>query len=304
VRTAAAYFAGLLSQLNASKVRRFSVNKFVPAIAALMLCSFSFAETLNPAGAAKKPRAQENVTQAAALRSFSSADCAFTFTHGINDNAFLKFCVTANGNVTVFESPLNVEHIAIGKDGEGYGVCDLNSGIAYDDFAEFGDSGNWASPTVVSKTSKGVTIARSTSDGVWTLTQTFTQVLGKSPFVKIGMTLKNNTTVARTARLVRYADADVGGLNLNNFDATLRSAMAWNASGAAQPFGLALEDLNLSEQQTGFVQGVPDPPAPCDAFAHQAQGPLTRIDGSIVMLYDFGVFGGLSHTVTLRYRRF
>jgi len=48
--------------------------------------------------------AQKNAAQAAPNSPLAPADCVFTFTCGA-DNTFLNYCVTANGNVTVFESP-------------------------------------------------------------------------------------------------------------------------------------------------------------------------------------------------------
>src|SRR5205085_3077819 len=121
---------------------------------------------------------------------FSPATCAFTFTSGAGDT-FLKYCVTANGNVTEFQTPEGHEHIAVGSIGEGYGICDFGNHdtkpIEYFDYAEFGDSGNWGPATVMSQNAKSVKIARTTSDGVWTLTQTFTQITGTAPSVKVDM---------------------------------------------------------------------------------------------------------------------
>jgi len=68
-------------------------------------------------------------------------------------------------------TPFNREHIAVGAAGEGYGVCDNTGAVAYFDYADYGDSGNWGAPTLVSQTATSVKIARTTSDGVWTLTQ-------------------------------------------------------------------------------------------------------------------------------------
>src|SRR3954467_9758205 len=129
------------------------MNKLILTFIVFSLCSLGLAETPGVGS----PDKSTGTTQ----RPFSTANCSFTFTSG-NKSNFLKYCVTANGNVTLFETPLNHEHIAVGQDGEGYGICDVNSGIAYFDYAEFGDSGNWNNPTVLSQDAKSVTIARTT----------------------------------------------------------------------------------------------------------------------------------------------
>jgi len=185
------------------------VKKVVLTVTVLVLCSLSFAQ--NPSAARVNPQpeaaallAQKSAAQATSHRPPSSADCVFTFTSGAK-NTFLKYCVTATGNVTVFESPAGHEHIAVGADGEGYGICGITSGVAYLDYAERGDSQNWGPATVVSHNSTSVTIARTTSDGLWTFTQTFTQiaVAGKSPSLRIAMTLRNNTAVDTLVTLLR-----------------------------------------------------------------------------------------------------
>jgi hypothetical protein len=39
----------------------------------------------------------------------------------------LQFCVTVNGNITEFQSPVGFEHIREGSFGEGYGICDFSN---------------------------------------------------------------------------------------------------------------------------------------------------------------------------------
>lgn len=110
----------------------------------------------------------------------------------------------------------------MGTIGEGYAICDVTTSVGYFDYADFGDSGNWEPARVVSKEDSSIRIVRSTSDGVWTLTQTITQLAG-SQAVRVKMALKNNTDTDRLAALMRYADVDVSGTSDNNFDATLTS---------------------------------------------------------------------------------
>jgi len=245
--------------------------------------------------------AQKNAAQATPRSPLSSATCAFTFTSGANDT-FLKYCVTANGNIALFQTPAGHEHIAVGQDGEGYGLCDLFSATAYNDYAEFGDSANWGPATVLSQNAKSVKIARTTSDGAWTLTQTFTQVAGSLPSVKIAMAMKNNTTEDRVVDLVRYADVDADGASLDSLDGTAHSAFGWQPAGNGRKFGLAMQDVASTSFHEGFAQSVPQGPAPCDLLRDVALATLTATDGSIFMFYELHVPKGTSKTVTVSYR--
>jgi hypothetical protein len=57
---------------------------------------------------------------------YSSTTCSFTYSSG-DDNKFMKYCVTANGNIAQFENPIAHEYIATTRIGEGYGVCDVDA---------------------------------------------------------------------------------------------------------------------------------------------------------------------------------
>lgn len=280
------------------------MKKHVIAVTMLALCCLSFAQESTTRGNNLQEQAalsaQNRAAEAALHSPFSTADCSFTFISGAMNN-FLKFCVTTNGNITVFETPLGHEHIAIGRDGEGYGICDLNSNVAYDDYSEFGDSGNWEPATVVSQTATSVKIARSTSDGHWTLTQTFSQIAGISPSARITMALRNNTATPRNARLLRYVDVDADGVANNNLDATLNSAFGWNSisPGGIGPFGLVLQNLSQAFPSP-FVQKTSVPPASCDD--HSNSGPLLSTDGSLVLAYNFSVNAHTTVTVPLAYK--
>lgn len=280
--------------------------KTVLALIVLALCSVAFAQAPSPASTGNQLQTAALLAQknGALIRPFSSADCVFTFTSGTS-NTFLKYCVTATGNVTVFETPAGHEHIAVGRDGEGYGICDITTNLAYDDYAEFGDSGNWGPPTVVNQTATSVKIARTTSDQVWTLTQTFTQIAGSLPSLKIAMVIRNNSNVDRRVSLLRYVDVDADGAALNNLDATANSAFGWNsisANGGGGPFGLLLENIGTVPLfNVGFVQNAPDPPNPCNPVTHFIAGPARSIDGSLVMFYAMTVPKSSSVTVTVGY---
>src|ERR1700675_2339127 len=97
----------------------------------------------------------------------ATADCQVTF-----DNALPHFCVTANGNIENFEFPSGFFQIFT----EGYGICDeTTTTTSYYDVGT-GDSENWQNAVITAGGNNNklpLTIKRTTSDGVWTLTQTF-----------------------------------------------------------------------------------------------------------------------------------
>lgn len=138
--------------------------------------------------------------------------CAFTFNTGAGLNA-TQYCVTANGNITQFSAPAGLDHIAGGVwPSEGYSLCDFTPAtpVAYYDYAT-NDSGNWGSSTVLSSSASAVKFVRTTSDGIWQITQTITKgaASAKSPgSAKIAMIVKNLSGIARTAYVYRYADID------------------------------------------------------------------------------------------------
>lgn len=285
------------------------MKKLALAVITLALCSFSPAQTPSAARAANQQEAaaslaQQNAAQAAPHSPFSTSTCSFTFTSGANDS-FLRYCVTANGNITQLETPAGHEQIAVGARGEGYGICDLNPFVSYFDNADFGDSGNWGPAAVVGQSGTAVKIVRTTIDGIWTLTQTISQIAGTSPSVKVGMTLKNNSDQLRSVWLVRYADVDADSSVLNSLDGTAKSAFGWNSNASSKPFGLMLQNAGsfpISTEPAGFTQTTPAGPDPCLFVANFASGTQLAHDGSIVLLYPLNINKGASKTVTVSYK--
>jgi hypothetical protein len=101
----------------------------------------------------------------------STETCSYNFSVPGKLNSFLSFCVTVNGNIASIQSPSGFDQVAQGGVGEGYGVCDISTGISYYDWS-YVDSGTWGAPVLLSSTAAEVKIARTTTDGLWTLTQT------------------------------------------------------------------------------------------------------------------------------------
>ena len=293
-------------------------RKCFVAIATLALSAAGLAQGLPKSATNSRAEANAAVRQQKLdfLKTLSpspdaTTTCSFTFTSGTNNNS-LEYCVTINGNISEFQMPIGHPLVSTEDRSEGYAICDVTNGdaqghgrVAYSDFATFGDSGNWGSPTVVSHSATSVKIARTSSDGVWTLTQTFTQQASPAA-VKVTMALKNNTPVKREAFLMRWADVDADGSPLNNFDGTLSNAFAWNSitSAAAAPVGLLLENIGtlVGFGSEGFAQTTFLPPDPCNPGANFAASTVLNTDASYVLLYDIVLPSKGSKSVTLAYK--
>ena len=280
--------------------------KMFVLVGTLLACSLlGFSQTSSTGGVAGQPTAIAPHQGKAHLEidsPFATSACSFTFTSGSKET-FLKYCVTANGNITHFESPAGFEHIAVGDFSEGYGICDGTSSVEYFDYADDGATANWNPATVLSQSPTSVRIARETSDGIWTLTQTFTQMAGTSS-VSVAMTLTNHSNVERLVFFLRYADVDAAGVFDNNLDGTEDSAFGWNSSGV-DSFGLMMRNVgNTPFIHQGFAQTTSSGPSPCKSTANASSSPLIAIDGSIVMAYNMFVLPGASTTVTINYRGF
>jgi hypothetical protein len=217
----------------------------------------------------------------------ATTSCAYTFTTG-SGPTYMKFCVTVNGNITQFESPAGNEQINVQSVGEGYGLCTYNSesetSYDYYDWGE-SDSGNWGPSTLLSQTATEVKIQRTTSDGNWTLTQTFTQVGGSLPYAKVDMQLKYNSATPNVGMYAffRWVNVDASDTTRNTLDWT--SDSAWGYVHLA--YGLMMQSIAPSDWLvSGLVFPSPSPLAvtnPCDAVG--ANGPLTNTDGSMALYY-------------------
>jgi hypothetical protein len=282
------------------------VKKLLLTLAVFILCSCSFAQT--SAFAQRQAAAalsQQRLAVAAAVASpFATSACAYNFTSGTADT-FLKFCATVNGNITQLETPQGHEHIAVGAFGEGYSVCDESThpAVGYFDYADFGDSGTWGPPTLLNQTATSVKIARTSTDGVWTLTQTITDVASTGA-INVAMTVKNNSTSDRFASLMRYADVDADGTFLNSFDETARTAFGWQASDwGVINSGIQIQNVGTTPFQHAAVSHNSPAGPTCTQPANV--GTETQTDGSIVMIYFLGtVAHGKSVSVTTAYKGF
>ena len=290
-------------------------RKPIFVLIALLACSLSFAQQQAVRGRSTVPAVSTAENAAAAIAQKNSlvptpdatSNCTWTFTSPQTAaNKYLQFCVTVNGNITEFQSPSGVEHIRVGGFTEGYGICDGTTGaVPYYDYADSGDSGNWLAPVTLATTATSVKISRTTSDGIWTLTQTI--ALNKpAASAYVTMALKNNTAVPRLATIVRFADVDAGGVLHNNLDGTLDSAWGYDPIGSSAPYAGLLLQVNgpntFSHQ--GWAINTSVGPNPCTPNANFV-GTLTNVDGGIVSWNLFpSIAKNTTKTVKLKYTAF
>ena len=265
------------------------MKKLILAVTLMVLCSHGFVETLSAADIKHQAEANAALAKKAAAGAVpTSSDatnvCSYNFTSGVN-NTFLQYCVTVNGNIVQLQSPSGHTQIRTDTHGEGYGVCDTGGQVDYSDYGDFGTSANWNPAILLSQSGISVKIGRTTSDGIWTLTQTITQV-SKTASIKVVMALKNNSGIARDAYILRYADADADGQAINNLDGTHNTAMAWTSTSAFPGYGLTLQNVGSQAfAYDGFAQNISLGPVPCHYGVHFTPGVLTETDGSLVLVY-------------------
>jgi hypothetical protein len=240
----------------------------------------------------------------------ATSDCQSTFTSG-SGQTFFQFCVTVNGNITELQSPAGFEHIREGSIQEGYAICDFGTttGVEtrYFDYADGGDSGNWQPPVTTQPGGANtfpLKIARTTSDGIYTLTQNFTRDTVE-PTVKIAMTLKNNTKATRDFALVRFADIDANnainsGTDLFDFS----HDAAWGYNNGFSLYGVMLFTVPTNLPHFGFVQDTYEGPDPCGPVNNLPASTPWSGDGSVGFEWNNTVNNAKSITATAEYRRF
>ena len=258
-------------------------------VAALTLSSFALGQHMSQREAAAARKDAPDTTT-----------CAVTFTSGSGHNA-TSYCVTLNGNITQF-SRGGDEYINVLVVTEGYGLCDENSGVRYTDYASSA-SGNWG-PAVFATTATKAISARTSTDGIWTITNTIVKVAANAMgpgAAKVAMKIRNNTGVARTILLARFADFDFnrgGTVDTNNdFDFTVDTA-----SGLEPGFrtGLGLTNNTFTFAYDAFTSNTFNPPDPCGPFTVSTQ-PFVG-DGGLTQLYSIAFGPGATKTVNMTYK--
>ena len=237
--------------------------------------------------------------QSARSAADSATNCTYTFTSGSGKNA-TQFCVADNGNITQFSRPAGVEYLATGTIGEGYAVCEFPSFTSYYDWAGFGSSG-WGPPTLISSTGTAVKISRISTDGIFQLTQTITQVkaTAKGPGgATVSMALKNLTGVGHLVHIIRYADVNANSTTSNDFDATLDTSYGLQPS---YSYGLGGTNNTFTFNWNAIAQNIAGPPDPCGPYNNQISPPFVG-DGSIMQIWLLTVPKLATKTVAMTYK--
>jgi len=277
------------------------IAALVFSIAALAQQVPDEAQTANVGSAATSSKPQ---TQIPAATPAATSNCTYTFTSGGTASVkYLQYCITVNGNVAEFQSPLGTEHIRVGTVGDGYALCDLSAAsgeVGYHDYAGFGDvdtGTGWGVPVLVSQTTAAVKIARTTADGLFTLTQTFTQSASDAS-VKVAMAIKNNTSIAKTIWLTRFTDIDAGGTTSNIMDGTVESVWGYSASETGSGLQISLAAPNTFNNFGLAINQVDNACAIGAGF----NGLLNGVDGFAYSFHFIIVPAHGTKTVTLKYK--
>lgn len=228
---------------------------------------------------------------------------------------FVKFCVTGDGNVSLFENPAGIVHI---NTREGYSVCTSNDQKTWvNQGFDVGSAEDGFGPATMSE--PGVlplTITRTTWNGQWQLKQTFSAKWPERGLdVKVSVKNLSGGTVP-FVRLIRHADIDAGGTWLNGFSGTSHSTFGIGDSpDLNNPMRLALmmSVAPESASSTDFPSFTPfdswTPLAPGTQQARAcAQSWGQEMTGGdyvgIVRTRFASMKPGETRTMTLRYRRF
>jgi hypothetical protein len=229
----------------------------------------------------------------------ATTTCQSTFSSGSGPSLF-KFCITANGNIVQLESPAGFEHVRVGDFSEGYGICDVNANKSYVDFASSAST-NWNAATRTQPNGANtfpLTIKRTTSDGLFTLTQVFSRITDER-IVKVTETLKNNVPVSKPVFLVRWMDVDADNTIDNDYaDHGNDSAWDYEQAGHGVMVYVSAQAVkhfaNALDQTIFFVD-----PCTLAGSATPAFG-----DNTIYAGYNFTLGSTGSKTVSFEYKRF
>lgn len=244
--------------------------------------------------------AQQTVQDRADQTAPATISCMTTYSSGPLET-FTRYCLSPNGNIVQFDSPSGFEYINNGDVLEGYGICDVTPNVAYYDYAQV-DSGNWGPTVVTSTTPTSQVFTRTTTDGIWELKQTISQLKATASgpgSVKISMALKNLSTISRNVTLLRVANVDAGASPLNDeFVSSFNSAFGQDPGAS---WGLGLTTNTFTFAHNGVVLNVPTGPDPCHYVTHIVNTSFVG-NGSIGHVYAITVPKGATKTVVMTYK--
>lgn len=229
-----------------------------------------------------------------------SGDCFYQFTTGAGAKK-IAYCVSPNANLVRFESPAGSEHIFDGDlSFEGYAVCSA-TGTHGHDYSNF-DEGGFGASTTLASSSSGVTIQRSTTDGVFKLVTKFSRDT-KEMDLTVAVTLTNLTAVAQTnVQYRRLVNLHPNTAVFSRWHATPDEVTAYVVTGGRP--GASLNALSFDVPHTMTIEQLassslldcaPDDPQP-DGTSY--------INGAAGLLYNLGTIGaGKSKTVSFGIKR-
>jgi hypothetical protein len=251
----------------------------------------------------------------------TAAGCSYSFTSG-SGATYMDYCVTVNGTLANFESPAGIEMLYQNGAGEGYGVCEVQTGGSYWDY-NYGNSGNWNAPVTVTESATEVKIERSPADGSFLLTQTISKVSGTSPAARIVMSLKNTSGGVKTFYLMRYANfvpdqAASTGNYYESYDGSTDSAWGYipnfpTYSSTSGEYGLMLNNIAEPAPPStvivyyGYDYSSFFGPDPCQPLEYDTEGNKPTVGtvvnglGSGTVLYELELNNNQAATVNLRY---
>ena len=239
----------------------------------------------------------------------ASTACQSTFTSG-SGLKYLSYCVTINGNIIGFTAPQGYRQEF---PTEGYGICDFtdtqNPPLSYWDEAGAANF-TWLNSTISQPNGANtfpLTITRATSDGNWLLKQTFSQNTTER-YVKVNMTVTNNTPITRAVQLMRNMDVDADNSGTNDyFDGD--GFATWGHEISQSGHGVALVALPASvvSFQSGTTVASSGAVGACGEIGTLHNVPFAG-DGELFHYWIFdldsgtGIRPGASKTVTFEYR--
>jgi hypothetical protein len=177
----------------------------------------------------------------------------------------------------------------------------VSPNLSYYDYASI-DSANWGATVVTTPNPTTAQFVRTTSDGLWQLTQTIKQIKATASgtgSVKITMAIKNLSNLGRQVTLLRVANVNAGPVAINDeFVSSFNSAFG-QEPGAS--WGLGVTTNTFTFAHNGAVFNVPTGPDPCHYVTHISNAAFIG-DGSIGHVYAITVAAGATKTVTMTYK--
>jgi hypothetical protein len=236
----------------------------------------------------------------------ADANCTTTFSAGSGDSLF-KACVSNEGNVNTVKFPKGISQLTTG---EGYAIC---SGADTENHHGWDQGLTEAGLSAATTTSTSpLTIVRSTTDGHFQLTQTFT-FDGSEHDIDITMKLKNvGATTLDDVKLTRSFDADIDGSTTGQrFAATNNSVWGWNdpvgnglmLSTRGTSWGSFTDSVVMLQSAWNSTPGALGGSANCEPVGFQST-PTTDLTKNYAaeLIFNLGTMApGDTQSVSLRY---